>query len=223
MKCISVAVDGPAGAGKSTVSRAAAKRLGFVYIDTGAMYRAVALFSLENGIGVNELADKLDLINIEIKHSGGEQLIYLNGTDVSKRIRGEDVSVRASDVAAIKAVRTKLVEMQKQTALAANVIMDGRDIGTCVLPNADLKVFLTASSDTRARRRCKELTERGEKCDFEKIKADIEYRDKNDSERAESPLKRADDAVLLDTSDYTFEESVDALTGMIQRVVENSK
>lgn len=216
MAYISVAVDGPAGAGKSTVSRECARELGFVYIDTGAMYRTVALYAIENGLDGEELVKHLDDIGIDIEYSSESgQLIYLNGTDVSGRIRSEDVSARASDVSAIREVRKRLVDMQRAMAQRADVIMDGRDIGTCVLPNATVKVFLTASSECRALRRCKELRERGEEHDFATVKAEIERRDENDSTREESPLRRAEDAVLLDTSAMTFDESVSALKGII--------
>lgn len=221
-KYISVAVDGPAGAGKSSVSKAAAKKLGFVYIDTGAMYRSVALYAIENGIDcVNEkdkLISELDNIVITIKYFDDAQHVFLNGKDVSAEIRREQVSVGASNVAVIPEVRKKLVALQQEMAKSDNVIMDGRDICTYVLPSAQVKIFLTASSDARAKRRFDELTEKGVECDFETLKRDIEYRDKNDSERAEAPLKKADDAVLLDTTELTFEESVQAVLNMVNKV-----
>lgn len=223
MKYISVAVDGPAGAGKSSVSRAAAAELGFVYIDTGAMYRSAALYAIENGIDIKTessvLINCLDDINIEMRHTDGGQRVYLNGEDVSERIRREDVSVGASDIAVIPEVRKKLVELQQEMAKNDNVIMDGRDICTTVLPDAQVKIFLTASSEERAARRFKELTEKGVECDFEKIKADIEYRDKNDSSRAVSPLKKAEDAVLIDTTGLTFEDSVKKIKELIENVL----
>lgn len=223
MEYISVAIDGPAGAGKSTISKAVAKSLGFVYIDTGAMYRAVALFALDNGIDIKneqkELIDRLDEIKIEIKYSDEGQIIILNGKDVSKTIREERVSVGASDVAVIGEVRKKLVKLQQEMAKTDNVIMDGRDICTYVLPNAQVKIFLTASVSTRAKRRYKELIEKGVECDFEKILEDIQYRDENDSTRKESPLKQAPDATLLDTSDYTFDESVEMVKTLIEKVM----
>ncbi len=219
---ISVAVDGPAGAGKSSVSKAVAKDLGYVYIDTGAMYRSVALYAIQNGIDcktdTDKLIKKLDDIRIEIKYEDGAQHIYLNGSDVSKAIREEKVSVGASDVAVIPEVRKKLVSLQQNMAKTANVIMDGRDICSYVLPNAQVKIFLTASVEKRAERRYKELTEKGVSCDFEKIKSDIEYRDKNDSERKTAPLKCAPDAVLLDTSDMTFEQSAEAVKALIKKI-----
>lgn len=223
MKYVSVAIDGPAGAGKSSVSKAAAKSLGFTYIDTGAMYRAVALFAIEHGIdlknNVQELISHLDDIKIVIKYMDEGQRIYLSGKDVSERIREEEVSVGASDVAVIPQVRTKLVELQREMAKSANVIMDGRDICDYVLPDAQVKIFLTASVDSRARRRYDELTAKGIECDFEKIKADMEYRDKNDSTRAVSPLKQAKDATLVDTTDLTFEQAVEKVKELIKNVL----
>lgn len=223
MKYVSVAIDGPAGAGKSSVSKAAAKSLGFTYIDTGAMYRAAALFAIEHGIdlknNVQELISHLDDIKIVIKYTDEGQRIYLSGNDVSERIREEEVSVGASDVAVIPQVRTKLVELQREMAKSANVIMDGRDICEYVLPDAQVKIFLTASVDSRARRRYDELTAKGIECDFEKIKADMEYRDKNDSTRAVSPLKQAKDATLVDTTDLTFEQTVEKVKELIKNVL----
>ena len=221
-KYISVAIDGPAGAGKSSVSKAAARTLGFVYIDTGAMYRSVALYAIEKGIDCKndkeKLISELDNIEITIKYSDEGQHIFLNGRDVSADIRREVVSVGASDVAVIPEVRKKLVALQRAMAQKDNIIMDGRDICAYVLPDAQVKIFLTASSYARAKRRYKELVEKGVECEFDKIKADIEYRDKNDSERATSPLKQTEDAVLLDTTDLTFEESVQAVLDMVAKV-----
>lgn len=218
-----VAIDGPAGAGKSTVSKAVAKDLGFVYIDTGAMYRAVALYAICNEIetegDTKRLIDSLDDIRLEIKHSDKGQIIILNGKDVTNEIREEKVSVNASKVAVIKEVREKLVAMQREMAKFDNVIMDGRDISTHVLPNAQVKIFLTASVDARAKRRYGELREKGVDCNIDKIKSDIEFRDKNDSQRQESPLRKADDAVLLDTSDCTFEETVAIIKNMIDEKI----
>ncbi len=223
MSYISAAVDGPAGAGKSSVSKAVAAQLGFVYIDTGAMYRCAALYAIENSIDIKTeretLISRLDDINIAMKHTENGQRVYLNGKDVSERIRREDVSVGASDVAVIPEVRKKLVAMQQDMAKHDNVIMDGRDICTTVLPNAQVKVFLTASVEERAKRRYKELCEKGVECDFEKIKADIEYRDKNDSSRAVSPLKKADDAVLVDTTELDFDGAVKKIKELIQNVL----
>lgn len=227
---IAVAVDGPAGAGKSSVSKAVAKELGLVYIDTGAMYRSVALFAINAGIDIKnnpqELIKRLDEIDISIKYNdegqtGADvQQIFLNGENVTGKIRTPEVSVGASDVAVIREVREKLVAMQQKMAESDSVIMDGRDICTHVLPNAEVKIFLTASVESRAQRRYKEMLEKGEKCDFEQIKRDIEYRDINDSTRKESPLKRAEDAVLADTSDLTFEESIELIKRIIREKTE---
>ena len=214
MKYISVAVDGPAGAGKSSVSKAVAKSLGYTYIDTGAMYRAVALFAINNGIDAKneteKLVSRLNEVEIDIKYTDEGQQIYLLGENVSKRIREEDVSVGASNVAVIPEVRKKLVELQRKMAESANVIMDGRDICSYVLPNADVKIFLTASAESRAKRRY----------DFEKIKADMEYRDKNDSQRAVAPLKKADDATLIDTTEYDFDGAVKLVKDLITEKTE---
>ncbi len=223
MKHIAVAVDGPAGAGKSSVSKAVAKDLGYTYIDTGAMYRAAALFAIENGIDIRndraELISRLDEIKIALKNENGAQRVYLNGKDVSERIRQADVSVGSSDIAVIPEVRVKLVALQREMAKTADVIMDGRDICTHVLPDAQVKIFLTASVDARAKRRYDEIREKGEECDFEKIKADIEYRDKNDSSRAVSPLKKADDAILLDTTELDFGQVTEKMKELIRNVL----
>lgn len=216
---IRVAIDGPAGAGKSSIAKAVAKNLGFVYIDTGAMYRAAAVYALENGIEIvadafsNEILNK---IKIDIEYDDDGQRILLCGRDVSERIREADASIGASDIATIPAVRLKLVELQRRLAEKSSVIMDGRDIGTYVLPDAEVKIFLTASVDERARRRFAELEKKGMAADFEKVKKDIEYRDKNDSEREFAPLKMADDAVLVDTSDMTIDEVIERITEIIK-------
>ena len=219
MKYIAVAVDGPAGAGKSTVSKAVAKELGFTYIDTGAMYRSVALYCIRKCIDCKNEAEKvisvLDDIELGIKYFDGAQHVFLNGEDVSDVIRAEEVSVGASNVAVIPEVRKKLVLIQREMSKTDNVIMDGRDICSYVLPDAEVKIFLTASVDARTERRFKELTEKGVQCEYEKIKLDIEYRDKNDSERKTAPLKQAPDAVRVDTSDMTFEEAVEKVKALI--------
>lgn len=223
MDYISIAIDGPAGAGKSSVSKAVAKKLGFVYIDTGAMYRTVALNAIRHGIDCRKEPEKvveaLKDAEIEIKYLQETQHIYLNGEDVSGEIRTEQVSVGASDVAVISEVRKKLVSMQQEMAKNANVIMDGRDICNHVLPKAQVKIFLTASVDERASRRFNEMTEKGVKCDFEELKREIEYRDRNDSEREEAPLRQAPDAVLLDTTGMTFDEVVKKVTEMAEAVM----
>ncbi len=223
MNYISVAVDGPAGAGKSSVSKTAAKEMGFTYIDTGAMYRAAALFAIERGIDIKNdvqtLISLLDEIKIDIKYTSDGQRIYLSENDVSERIRREDVSVGASDIAVIPEVRAKLVELQRGMAKNANVIMDGRDICEYVLPDAQVKIFLTASPEARAKRRYDELKAKGIDCDLEKIKADMIYRDKNDSTRTVSPLKKAKDAVLVDTTELDFEQSVEKIKELIRNVL----
>lgn len=204
-----IAIDGPAGAGKSSIAKLAARKLGFIYIDTGAMYRASALYAIENGIEICEKSftkEVLDKIKIDIKYDEEGQKIFLCGKDVSKRIREADVSLGASNIAVIPAVRIKLVELQRELAKGNDVIMDGRDIGTYVLPDAELKIYLTASSDERANRRLKELLEKGQTADFQEVKRDIEYRDKNDSEREFAPLKRADDAILIDSTNMSIDE-----------------
>ena len=217
-KTINVAIDGPAGAGKSTIAREVSKRLGFIYIDTGAMYRAVALYAILNDIDTKDkesICLMLPDINLDIKHDNGSQSDFLNGKDVTVSIRIEDVSVAASNVAVIPEVRLKLLDLQRQLAQKHSVIMDGRDIGTYVLPNADIKVFLTASAKERAGRRYLELTEKGQKCDFEDVLKDMEYRDKNDSTREFAPLKQADDAIIIDTTDYNLENSINIVYNAI--------
>ena len=210
MKKINVAIDGPAGAGKSSISKAVAAKLGCIYVDTGAMYRACALYAIENGINIDavSLESHLDEIKVEIKYNEDGQRIILNGKDVSTRIREADVSIGASNIAVIPSVRLKLVELQREMADKNSVVMDGRDIGTYVLPNAEVKIFLTASIDERARRRLAELEQKGTVTDFESVKKDMAYRDKNDSEREFAPLRQADDAVLLDTTELSFDEVV---------------
>ena len=218
MKYISVAVDGPAGAGKSSVSKAVAKSLGYTYIDTGAMYRAVALFAINNGIDAKneteKLISRLNEVEIDIKYTDEGQQIYLLGENVSKRIREEDVSVGASNVAVIPEVRKKLVELQRKMAESANVIMDGRDICSYVLPNADVKVYLTASVECRAMRRFKELEGKGEACDFEQIRQDIQERDERDMTREIAPLKQAEDATLIDSSEMGIDDVVKAIIAL---------
>ncbi len=214
-----IAIDGPSGAGKSTIAKRVAKELGFVYIDTGAMYRASALACLRKDINIKENPQKaIEIVNnisIDIEYIDGTQRIFLNGEDVSDKIRTPEISMGASDVSAILAVREKLVAFQRKLAGTKNVIMDGRDIGTHVLPDAEVKIFLTASSDVRAKRRHKELLEKGIDTDFSQVLEDIKNRDLQDSTRAASPLKQADDAVLLDTSELSFEESVQAVLKLI--------
>lgn len=223
MNYISVAVDGPAGAGKSSVSKKVASDLGYTYIDTGAMYRAAAVFAIENGIDIKtereKLLIRLDEIKIELKNENGVQKIFLNGADVTTRIRETDATIGSSDIAVIPEVRVKLVKMQQEMAKTANVIMDGRDICSTVLPNAKVKIFLTASVEARAKRRYDEMMQKGMECDLEKIKRDIEYRDKNDMSRAVSPLKQTDDATLVDTTDMTFDEAVERIKELVKNVL----
>lgn len=210
-KYYAVALDGPSGAGKSTLARSAAEELGFLYVDTGAIYRTVGYFVWKKGIDPeNDAAVAALLPEIVItmgRDEDGLQKMYLNGADVTKEIRLPEVSMYASRVSAIPAVRAFLLDMQRDAAKTANVIMDGRDIGTVVLPDADVKIFLVASPEERARRRYRELRERGTPVDYGVILVEIEERDYNDSHRAAAPLKRAEDAVTLDTSDLSFEES----------------
>lgn len=210
MSKINVAIDGPAGAGKSSISKAVAAKLGCIYVDTGAMYRACALYAIENGINITaeDLMPHLDGIKIGIEYNADGQRVILNGKDVSSRIREADVSIGASDIAVIPSVRLKLVELQRELAKSNSVVMDGRDIGTYVLPDAEVKIFLTASIDVRARRRLAELGLKGIVTDLETVKKDMAYRDKNDSEREFAPLRQAQDAILLDTTELSFDEVV---------------
>lgn len=219
-KKICVAIDGPAGAGKSTVAKTVAADLGYIYIDTGAMYRTVAVWAIENGIDttadVQCLIDGLSDIKIDIEYVDGLQRMSLNGRDVTERIRQNDASMGASAVATVPDVREYLVDMQRKMAQKGGVIMDGRDIATTVLPNAELKIYLTASVDERARRRFEQYRQSGTECDFDVIKQDVIKRDENDMNRAASPLRRADDAVLLDTTEMDFDETVAAVKNMIK-------
>ncbi|MBQ9590171.1 MAG: (d)CMP kinase [Butyrivibrio sp.] len=204
-----IAIDGPAGAGKSTIAKLVAKRLGFIYVDTGAMYRAMALYMIKNGISAEEsekISSTCKSADITIKHENGEQVVYLNGENVNGLIRTEEVGNMASASSVNKDVREKLVELQQKLAATTDVVMDGRDIGTVVLPDARLKIYLTASSEVRAKRRFKELTEKGIECDIKVIEQDIVDRDYRDMHREISPLKQADDAIYLDSSDMTIEE-----------------
>ena len=205
-----IAVDGPAGAGKSTVSKIVARKLGYTYIDTGAMYRTVALkCNLECGMWNEELIEKvIEDIDIRLDESGK---VFLDGVDVTKEIRTPEVSRRASDVAKFGFVRKKLTELQREMATQGSVIMDGRDIGTQVLPNADLKIFLTATVEERARRRFEELKTKGVDTDFEQILREISLRDKQDSEREIAPLAQAEDAILLDTTNLTIDQVVEKI------------
>ena len=210
----SIAIDGPAGAGKSTIARKVAKELGFIYVDTGAMYRAMALYMINNGIDASEsekISATCQSADITIKYENGMQVVYLNGANVNSLIRTEAVGNMASASSVNCDVRKKLVELQQKLAQTTDVVMDGRDIGTVVLPGADLKVYLTASSRVRAERRYKELTEKGVDCDLDAIEKDIIDRDYRDMHRDISPLKQAEDAVLLDSSYMTIDEVKDRI------------
>lgn len=216
----SIAIDGPAGAGKSSIAKALSKRLGYIYIDTGAMYRAVALFFLENNVadGTDSRIDSLlDKLEISIKYEDGAQKVILNGEDVTGKLRLEEIGKLASKFSAIGSVREKLVALQRKLAQKENVVMDGRDIGTVVLPNADLKIYLSASSKVRAKRRYLELLEKGQTdLDINDIEDEIIKRDEADMNREISPLKQADDAYYLDSSDMTLEEVVSKILSMVK-------
>ena len=216
---ISIAIDGPAGAGKSTIAKEISKRLSITYVDTGAMYRAIGLKAMRMGIDpadARRVVPMLDGTNVSIEYVDGVQHVLLDGEDVSGLIRTEEVSHYASVISTIPEVRKKLVELQQQLAVKENVIMDGRDIGTVVLPNADVKIYLTASSKVRAKRRYEELTSKGEVCDLEQIEQDIIDRDYRDMNRETSPLKQADDAVLLDSSDLDIDGVVEKMKEIIK-------
>lgn len=216
----SIAIDGPSGAGKSSLAKAAAAKFGFIYVDTGAIYRTVGLAANRRGIDCHDesaIKSLLPQLDISICYNdSGEQRMVLNGEDVSGEIRRPEISVCASDVASLAIVRAFLMDLQRQMAKKHSVIMDGRDIGTVVLPDADVKIFLTASAEARAKRRLLELEQKGVKSTFEDVLDGILYRDKQDTGRAAAPLKKADDAVLLDTSDIDFAESLNRLSAIIE-------
>ncbi|MGN0517390.1 MAG: (d)CMP kinase [Acutalibacteraceae bacterium] len=217
---ISIAIDGPAGAGKSTIARRVAAQLGYIYVDTGALYRTIGLAATRSNTDLsdgNSLNALLSGISVELKFIDGVQHVFLNGEDVSEEIRTPNASMMASKVSAIGAVRAYLLDLQRDLAKKNNVIMDGRDIGTVVLPNAQIKIFLTASAQVRAERRCKELLEKGMDVKYEDVLNDIIERDYNDSHREIAPLKPADDSVIADTSDDTLEEAIDRLLQIIRR------
>lgn len=216
---ISVAIDGPSGAGKSSLAKRLAADLGFVYVDTGAMYRAIGLYAVRQGADLHDaaaVAALLPQIRLDIRLEGGAQHVYLNGEDVSTAIRAEQIGMAASAVSAHGPVRDFLLETQRSLAAGQNVLMDGRDIGTVVLPNATVKIFLTASAEARARRRCKELQEKGQLADYATVLADIRQRDEQDTHRAIAPLRQAADAIRIDTSEIDFEQSVALLKRTIQ-------
>ncbi len=214
---INVAIDGPAGAGKSTIAKLVAKEMGYIYVDTGAMYRALAIHFLNKGI-VQEDEEAIILAvkdaDVKIQYEEGVQQVYLNGENVTARLRDEAVGNMASASSAIPQVREKLLMLQKNLAKQFDVIMDGRDIGTCILPDAEVKIYLTASVKTRAKRRYDELAAKGIECDLVAIEKDIEERDRRDMTRETAPLKQAEDAVLVDSSDMTIEEVVEKITAL---------
>lgn len=215
-----IAIDGPAGAGKSTIAKLVAKREGFIYVDTGAMYRAMAIFFLKLGVDPENtelIASECVNANVSIAYENGIQQVYLNGENVTADLRKEEVGNMASKSSAVPEVRARLLNLQRDLAAKQDVVMDGRDIGTNILPHADVKVYLTASSDCRAKRRQLELEAKGEACVFEEIKADIEERDRRDMNRETAPLKQAEDAVYLDSSDMTIEQVVDAICNLVKK------
>lgn len=222
MKKINIAIDGPAGAGKSTIARALAKDRNMVYVDTGAMYRAIGLYCSRKGIAGDDVATiekELDSIQVSLAYENGEQVVYLNGENVNGAIRTAEAGVMASAVSVHAKVRAKMVELQKALAESTSVVMDGRDIGTVVLPNAEVKIYLTASSEVRAKRRYDELVAKGMECDLAQLQKEIEERDYRDMHREVSPLKKAEDAVELDTSYMTIAEVVEAMQRIITEKV----
>ncbi len=215
-----VAIDGPAGAGKSTVAKAVAKEMNLIYVDTGAMYRAMALYMLREGVNLKnpeEIIEKCGKAEITMRYENGIQVVFLNGENVNPYLRTEEVGEAASITSPVPQVRENIVRLQKELAAGTDCIMDGRDIGTCVLPGAQLKIYLTASSQVRAKRRYDELMAKGEACDLELIKAGIEERDYRDMHREMSPLKQAEDAVLVDTSEMDRDEVISELTRLCRQ------
>ena len=216
---ISVAIDGPSGAGKSSLAKRLAADMGFTYVDTGAMYRSIGLYAVRAGVDPHDadaVAALLPQVKLGIRLIDGAQHIYLNGEDVSTAIRAEEIGMAASAVAAHPAVRSFLLDTQRGLAESQNILMDGRDIGTVVLPNATVKIFLTATPEARAERRYKELLMKGEKHDYQNVLADVRARDYQDTHRAAAPLRQAEDAVLVDTSELNFDQSFEALKKVIQ-------
>ncbi|MBD5543300.1 MAG: (d)CMP kinase [Lachnospiraceae bacterium] len=213
----SIAIDGPAGAGKSTIAKKIAKEKGFIYVDTGAMYRAMAFYLIQQGIKPSEtekISEACEHADITISYEDGEQIVWLNGENVNPYLRTEEVGNMASASSVNRDVRIKLVQLQQKLAKTNQVVMDGRDIGTCVLPDANVKVYLTASSRVRAKRRYDELVKKGESCDIDAIEADIIKRDQRDMTREMSPLRQAEDAVLLDSSEMNIDQVVEAILNM---------
>lgn len=219
---INVAIDGPAGAGKSTIAKAAAKELGFIYVDTGALYRAIAYNAVKNGVIDDEqgIISMLDDTKVELKYVEGVQSVYLNGEDVSGFIRTPEISMGASKVSAIPQVREFLLNLQREIAKTNNVIMDGRDIATVVLPDAEVKIFLFASPECRAERRYKELVEKGENVSFDDVLKDVNQRDYQDSHREIAPLKPSEESIMADTSELTLQESIDLIVNTIKERIQ---
>ena len=217
-----IAIDGPAGAGKSTIAKKVAKELDFIYVDTGAMYRSMALYLIRKGVKAeekNKIIELLPEIHVTLAYVEGEQHVYLNQEDVSSLIRNEEVSQMTSSISTIAEVREALLSLQRNLAKENNVLMDGRDIGTCVLPNAELKIYLTASTKVRAKRRYDEMIEKGMECNLKELEASIKERDQRDMNREIAPLKQAEDAVFLDTSDMNIEEVVNAIIRLVKERV----
>ncbi|BDF33832.1 cytidylate kinase [Lachnospiraceae bacterium] len=209
-----IAIDGPAGAGKSTIAKLVAKKMGYIYVDTGALYRGLAVHFLDRGIDPSNrenIIEACEDADVTIRYEEGVQQVYLNGKNITSRLRTEEAGNMASVSSAVPEVRTKLLKLQRNLAAEQDVVMDGRDIGTCVLPDADVKVYLTASVETRAKRRYEELKAKGVGCVYSEIAADIEERDRRDMTRETAPLKQAEDAVLVDSSDMTIPEVVEAI------------
>lgn len=218
MTKLNIAIDGPSGSGKSTLAKDLSKALGIMYLDTGAMYRSIGLWALENGLSTGdeeEIRRRLPEIELKMEHDNGVQTVFLSGREVTDLIRTPEVSMAASDVSSLPCVREKLVAMQREIASGRDIVLDGRDIGTNVLPNANYKFFTTASNEIRAKRRYKELKEKGMDVSFDDVLADVIKRDKQDTERALNPLRAADDAIIIDTGDMTPEETVDHVLKII--------
>jgi len=221
---IAIAIDGPAGAGKSTIARQAAKTLGFIYVDTGALYRAVGLHMMRNGVDPSDqeaVRSELPGVSVTLAFRSGEQKVLLAGRDVTSEIRTEQVSKAASAVSAMPEVRKFLFSMQRELAEKQNVVMDGRDIGTVILPHAQVKIFLTASQEERARRRYTELLQKGQKAEYADVLKEIEHRDYRDSHRGAAPLIQAEDSILVDTTKMTLEQSVKRVVGIIRAGLKN--
>ena len=215
---ITIAIDGPVGAGKSCIAALVAKRLGILYLDTGAMYRAVGLYMLRNGVDPHDainVAKRAPLVHVDVRYEDGEQRVLLGGEDVSEAIRNNEVSMAASAVSAVAAVRHLMVSRQQEIARARSLVMDGRDIGTCVLPEATLKVYLTADAEERARRRCQQLAQKGVDVPLEQVLSELKARDHADMTRVVSPLRQADDAVLIDSTSLTVEQVVDRILALL--------